>query len=102
MELEENKRKERQKGAERESQLKCEETRAALLPVIGLAPFPKNLSSPLPCISCFPVQSLHPPLLTRLAAEPGSRVLLLLLPGFFLERGKAGGSRMWPAFSGID
>lgn len=34
-------------GAERGSQLKCEETRAAPLPVIGLAPFPKNLSSAL-------------------------------------------------------
>lgn len=68
MEIEENHRKERQKGAERKSQLKCDfsdakETRAAPLPVIGLALFPKNLSSALHLL--LPCSAPLPPSLSR-------------------------------------
>lgn len=101
MEIEENHRKEQQKGAERKSQLKCDfsdakETRAAPLPVIGLALFPKNLSSALHLLlPCPPSPS----------AELSS--LMLLFPGFFgawqSRRQSVGGySSMWPAFTGID
>lgn len=100
MEIEENHRKERQKGAERKSQLKCDfsdakETRAAPLPVIGLALFPKNLSSALHLL--LPCSAPPPPLSS----------LMLLFPGFFgawqSRRQSVGGySSMWAAFTGID
>lgn len=83
------KEKEEGTGGGRKRLLKCEfsaakATRAASLPVIGLAPFPKNPFPPLPSVSCFPIQ---PPSCFPCRPAP----IYATVSRSLLEHGKAGG-----------
>lgn len=85
----------------------AEETRAAPLPVIGLAPFPKNPSLLCPPSPASPIQSrssIHPSLHSRSPCRPAHvyAAVSWALP----EHGKAGGmvfadtAACGPGFSG--
>lgn len=98
----------------RKRPLKCElsfakETRAAPLPVIGLAPFPKNLLSPalhllLPCSIPLLFSSPPPPSHFPCRWLPCVCDCFLGFGGAWQSRrdSVSGYSRLWLAFVGID